>query len=61
MEDSKRSLLNDINWFQNLHIESPLIIGGDFNMISNLEETKEASTPSVPKILPSKIPSPPVH
>ena len=40
MADSKKNLLNHIDWFHILHNESPLIIGGDFNMISNLEEKK---------------------
>ena len=40
MADSKRNLLNHIDWFCSLHNESPLIIGGDFNMISNLEDKK---------------------
>ena len=40
MDDSKMNLLNHIDWFHNTHIDSPLIIGGDFNMISNLEEKK---------------------
>ena len=40
MEDSKNNLLNHIDWFNILHNESSLIIGGDFNMISNLEEKK---------------------
>ena len=37
MVDSKKNLLNHIDWFWILHIESLTIIGGDFNMISNLE------------------------
>ena len=40
MVDSKKNLLNHIDWFWILHIESLTIIGGDFNMISNLEEKK---------------------
>ena len=40
MVDSKMNLLNHIDWFHNTHIDSPLIIGGDFNMISNPEEKK---------------------
>ena len=38
--DSKMNLLNHIDWFHNMHIDLPLIIGEDFNMISNLEEKK---------------------
>ena len=40
MEDYKRNLLNHIDWYHSLYKESPLIIGGDFNMISNLEDKK---------------------
>ena len=41
--DSKMNLLNFINWFHNLHVDSPIIIGGDFNMISNMDKKKEAT------------------
>ena len=36
----KKNILKHIDWFKTLHTDSPIIIGGDFNMISNLEERK---------------------
>ena len=53
--DSKKNLLNHIDWFCNLHNESPIIIGGDFNMISKLEEKKVVLKPSLLKMRPSKL------
>ena len=49
----KKNLLKHIDWFRTLHIDSPIIIGGYFNMISNFEEKKGASDHSQGRMKPS--------
>ena len=52
--NSKMNLLNHLDWFYNLHLDSPVLRGGDFNMITNLGVKKVESNLFRWKMMPSK-------
>jgi len=47
----KRNLLDTISWFHFLYPDSPLLIGGDFNLITSLQEKKGGRRTLTPKDL----------